>query len=199
MYTNYFLLDPSILSPATAPLNYRYLHLHFYLSPISSTTTSHHSVTSRCNHVFTSFLLIKIFPFYNRYLASSYFHFTTDLIQANVQTCLARHLAHSCPPSVCRHVLPSALKQQPPSPGPYHKFVHYVPADHSARTFTYSSTMLLAMSVGSTFSSLFAISFPTRIRLGTKHRMYAYQRTNGYEDTMQVRLVVEHKNVHNWL
>jgi hypothetical protein len=38
------------------------------------------------------------------------------------------------------------------------------------------------------------ISFPTRIRLGTKHRMYAYVRTNGYEDTMQVRLVVERKN-----
>mgnify|MGYP000157859753 CR=1 FL=1 len=39
-----------------------------------------------------------------------------------------------------------------------------------------------------------SISFPTRIRLGTKHRMYAYVRTNGYEDTMQVRLVVERKN-----
>jgi hypothetical protein len=39
------------------------------------------------------------------------------------------------------------------------------------------------------------ISFRTRIRLGTKHRMYAYVRTYGYEDTMQVRLVVENKNL----
>ena len=36
-----------------------------------------------------------------------------------------------------------------------------------------------------------SISFPTRIRLGTKHRMYACVRTYGYEDTMRVRLVVE--------
>jgi hypothetical protein len=35
------------------------------------------------------------------------------------------------------------------------------------------------------------ISFPTRIRLGTKHRMYACVRIFGYEDTMQVRLVVK--------
>jgi hypothetical protein len=41
------------------------------------------------------------------------------------------------------------------------------------------------------------ISFPTRIRLGTKHRMYACVRTYGYEDTMQVRLVVECKNERN--
>jgi hypothetical protein len=38
------------------------------------------------------------------------------------------------------------------------------------------------------------ISIPTRIRLGTKHCMYACVRTYGYEDTMQVRLVVENKN-----
>jgi hypothetical protein len=41
------------------------------------------------------------------------------------------------------------------------------------------------------------ISFPTRIRLGTKHRMYASVRTYGYEDTMRVRLVVERKNERN--
>jgi hypothetical protein len=42
-----------------------------------------------------------------------------------------------------------------------------------------------------------SISFPTRIRLGTKHRMYACVRTYGYEDTMRVRLVVEKKNERN--
>jgi hypothetical protein len=42
-----------------------------------------------------------------------------------------------------------------------------------------------------------SISFPTRIRLGMKHRMYAYVRTYGYEDTVQVRLVVERKNERN--
>jgi hypothetical protein len=42
--------------------------------------------------------------------------------------------------------------------------------------------------------ALCPISFPTRIRLGTKHRMYACVRTYGYEDTMRVRLVVEKKN-----
>jgi peroxiredoxin len=41
------------------------------------------------------------------------------------------------------------------------------------------------------------ISFPTRIRLGTKHRMYTCVRTYGYKDTMRVRLVVEKKNERN--
>ena len=33
-----------------------------------------------------------------------------------------------------------------------------------------------------------SISFPTRIRLGTKHRMYACVRTYGYEDTMSKQM-----------
>jgi hypothetical protein len=37
-------------------------------------------------------------------------------------------------------------------------------------------------------------AFQQESRVGTKHRMYACVRTYGYEDTMQVRLVVERNN-----
>ena len=38
------------------------------------------------------------------------------------------------------------------------------------------------------------ISFPTRIRYGTKQSMYAFVRTYGYVHAVRVRLVVEHGN-----
>jgi hypothetical protein len=39
-----------------------------------------------------------------------------------------------------------------------------------------------------------SISFPTRIRYGTKHSMYAFVCTYGYVHVVRVRLVVEHGN-----